>query len=218
MGSLTSEGAALATHQASNLLVQLSEELTALILDLRLLNSRTIAHQPHNREPEEVEQAISFIRTGMYLPPPEYSDASAEPELSERSSPTPDTGGLADTVDLTEAASLEESANQDTASETALRKKRRFRSNKSRVLEPALVRALVSVAENQDDAFQRVCLETLAELCKYPTKPSRSAKKLIQVSFFATQAFSTSMHCSTEMHLGCFCKPSSRGHMTCLAK
>lgn len=172
MGHLADEGIALASHQASDSTLQPTNELTNSPADLQSSTFRTIAHQPHNREPEEVEQAISFIRTGMYLPTPEDSDVPAELEISERSSPTPETSGLADTVDLTEAASLPDEADKDTKSDAGLKKQRRIQSNaknRFRLLEPALVRALVSVAENQEDAFQRVCLETLAELCRYRT-------------------------------------------------
>jgi hypothetical protein len=130
---------------------------------------RSLAHQPHHREFEEVEQAIMFIRTGLYLPGPDQSDIPDGPRLTERSSPLPDTGGLAENIDLTESVSLPDEDGADAANEMTMKQRRLQRNgeDKSRLLEPVLVRALVSIAENQEDAFQRVCLETLAELCTF---------------------------------------------------
>lgn len=102
----------------------------------------------------------------MYLPAPDQSDILDGPLLSERSSPTPDTGDFTDSVDLTQSVSLSEEYAADAASDLKKRRRMQVKENeRARLLEPTLVRALVSVAENQEDSFQRVCLETLAELC-----------------------------------------------------
>lgn len=152
----------------------------------------------------------------MYLPGPEQSDTSDGPRLTERSSPTPDTEGLAENIDLTESASL-----PDEDDELKSMKRRRLQRNegeKSRLLEPALVRALVSIAENQEDAFQRVCLETLAELCKFQGMlPAVLVHSPYLPAHLPAQAFSISVHYSTVMRSGYYCKQSNKGHMTCPA-
>lgn len=133
---------------------------------------RSLARQPNNRQAEEVEQAISLIRTGMYLPPLGQLETPDENRLSERSSPTPDRQDMIDKGDLDDGFRSSPEGNarpgvNRSGSSDKVPSSRAEGRERERLLEQGLVRALIAIAENQEDIFQRVALETLAELGTY---------------------------------------------------
>jgi hypothetical protein len=104
----------------------------------------------------------------MYLPPLAEPETPLDVRISERSSPTPERPEL-DDADLDEwFQSSPEGVTGPGANGSDSMKKapssRTTAKQRERLLEQGLVRALVAIAENQEDVFQRLCLETLAEL------------------------------------------------------
>lgn len=162
----------MAYNQASSLSRYVAKfRLLTLLAVCDVSFRRSLARQPNHRHVEEVEQAILLIRMGMYLPPLVDVDTPEEPRISERSSPTPGPREFIARINLAEGSlftpgSDKVQANGDANIEEVPLPRSKLQG-RERLLEQGLVRALVGVAENQEDSFQRVCLETLAELSTY---------------------------------------------------
>lgn len=108
----------------------------------------------------------------MYLPPLAQLETPDENGISERSSPTPDRPDMIDKGDLDDGfrSSPEGHARprvNGSGSSDKVPLSRAKERERERRLEQGLVRALIAIAENQEDIFQRVSLETLAELGTY---------------------------------------------------